>query len=80
VKILFRDIALTFFKFGGKGMKKSASLELLEQLTRKVVGNSGRQIFYPFMCDFMCESHPKLAKIEVFIQIMQIQKLNKSNT
>jgi len=36
--------------------------------------------FMPFMWDFMWESHPKLAKIEVFIQNLLIQNLNKSNT
>jgi hypothetical protein len=36
--------------------------------------------FKPFMWDFMWGSHPKLAKIGVFVQNLLIQKANKSNT
>jgi hypothetical protein len=49
-------------KKGGKGAQKKIFLNL--------VSRSG---FNPFMWDFMRESHPKLAKIEAFIQNLQIQ-------
>jgi hypothetical protein len=64
-----------------EGVKEDGGSERRMEGGRKKIRNQvSRSGFWPFMWDFMWESHPKLTKIGYFVQNMLSQNSNKSNT